>query len=182
MIFCNIWVTSICGLIFAEGLDDDFDKDFDKLVNGAVSASDLKSPYYYCGCDYTVIAVSILIIDYMKKLETGLREKQFSGSHSILFVHESYWVFQLPFLQALDSDGEETAREASGGSKPKNNASTSDGEKASGLNKPAISEGSSDGELVEIPDQESDTAHKKAMGAAEWWGSGVLVPIWCMFD
>jgi len=41
IISCNIWVTSIAILIFAEGLDDDFDKDFDKLVNGAVSASDL---------------------------------------------------------------------------------------------------------------------------------------------
>jgi len=67
----------------------------------------------------------------------------------------------------LDSDGEETARQATGGSKPKSKAGASDEGKASGLNKPAISEASSDGELVEIPDQDSDTAHKKAMGAAE---------------
>lgn len=65
----------------------------------------------------------------------------------------------------MDSDGEETTREATGGSKPKNNGSTSGEEKAPGSNIPAISEASSDGELVEIPDQESDTAHKKAVGA-----------------
>lgn len=70
----------------------------------------------------------------------------------------------MPCLQALDSDGEETAREATGGIKAKK---ASDEEKASGSNKPAISEASSDGELVEIPDQESDTAHKKATGATE---------------
>lgn len=71
------------------------------------------------------------------------------------------------FLQVLDSDGEETAREATGGRKPKNNESASREEKATGPNIPAISEASSDGELVEIPDQESDTAHKKTLGATE---------------
>ncbi|KAG0581035.1 hypothetical protein KC19_4G219500 [Ceratodon purpureus] len=82
-----------------EGLDDDFDKDFDKLVNGS----------------------------------------------------------------ALDSDGEETAREGPGGSKSKSDESASGEDKAPGSNIPAISEASSDGELVEIPDQESDTAQKKAV-------------------
>lgn len=34
----------LVGVLFsAEGLDDDFDKDFDKLVNGNVSISVLKS-------------------------------------------------------------------------------------------------------------------------------------------
>ncbi|XP_024391475.1 uncharacterized protein [Physcomitrium patens] len=80
-----------------EGVDDDFDKDFDKLVNSA----------------------------------------------------------------ALDSDGEEAAREGARGSKPKNSDPTS------GLSKSAASEGSSDGELVEIPDQESDAVHKKKIDAAE---------------
>ena len=67
------------------------------------------------------------------------------------------------FLQALDSDGEETAREGPGGSKSKSDESASGEDKAPGSNIPAISEASSDGELVEIPDQESDTAQKKAV-------------------
>ena len=85
-------------------------------------------------------------------------------------VYHNYWIslcwnfpeFLDALLQALDSDGEETAREATGGSKPKSNESASGEEKAPVSNMPAIGEVSSDGELVEIPDQESDTAHKKA--------------------
>lgn len=65
------------------------------------------------------------------------------------------------FSQALDSDGEEAAREGARGSKPKNS------DPKSGLIKSAASEGSSDGELVEIPDQESDAVHKKKIDAAE---------------
>lgn len=86
-----------------EGLDDDFDKDFDKLVNG----------------------------------------------------------------NALDSDGDKAAREGTGASKPKDRNSASSRESTSGSNKPSVSEGSSDGELVEIPDKESDTAHKKNIRASE---------------
>lgn len=98
----------------------------------------------------------------MKKLETGLREKQFSWAIESLCTRILLNVL-MPCLQALDSDGEGTPREATGSKAKK----ASDEEKASGSNKPAISEASSDGELVEIPDQESDTAHKKATGATE---------------
>lgn len=66
----------------------------------------------------------------------------------------------------MDSDGEEAAQEGSGSNRTKRSGGASGAEITLESNKPAISEASSDGEMVEIPDQDSDTAHKSAETAS----------------
>lgn len=57
--------------------------------------------------------------------------------------------------QTLDSDGEDAAHEKAGAKGSVKGGSQSGAEKLS------FADGSSDGELVEIPDQESETTQKK---------------------
>lgn len=66
----------------------------------------------------------------------------------------------------MDSDGEEAAQEGLGSNRTKRSGSASGAEITLESNKPAISEASSDGEMVEIPDQDCDTAHKSAETAS----------------